>query len=507
MEGNEEVRELPRNWISARIGDLGEVITGSTPSKKDSSFFGGNIPFYKPTDLDAGYEVIEAREHLSELGASESRIIPAFSILVTCIGATIGKTGLARRICATNQQINAIVLLLNYVNPKWLFWMISSPRGQQMIVDNSSATTMPIINKSRFTELIFPVPPLSEQSRIVEKIEELFSDLDQGIESLETAQKQFKVYRQVVLKWAFEGKLTEKWRASQIHQKKLDIKTGEELLAQIKAERDRRYQQQLKEWEEAVKEWEVIGKSGKKPTKPQKPKDFLPLTEAELSELPQLPGSWYWMRIGDATHCLDSMRIPINKKEREGRNGNIPYYGANGQVGWIDDYLFDEPLILVVEDETFVGREKPFSYKIISKSWVNNHAHILRPEEALDIDYLNYQLFYYPFTPLTTGTIGRKKLTQDALINAPMKLCSIGEQQQIAQEIEFRFSICDCLEDTIIENLQKAEALRQSILKQAFEGKLVPQDPNDEPAEKLLERIKQEKIKVKKGEQLSIQGI
>lgn len=102
MEGNEEVRELPRNWISARIGDLGEVITGSTPSKKDSSFFGGNIPFYKPTDLDAGYEVIEAREHLSELGASESRIIPAFSILVTCIGATIGKTGLARRICATN---------------------------------------------------------------------------------------------------------------------------------------------------------------------------------------------------------------------------------------------------------------------------------------------------------------------------------------------------------------------------------------------------------------------
>lgn len=81
------------------------------------------------------------------------------------------------------------------------------------------------------------------------------------------------------------------------------------------------------------------------------------------------------------------------------------------------------------------------------------------------------------------------------------------EQEQIVQEIESRLSICDQLEDTIMENLQKAEALRQSILKQAFEGKLVPQDPNDEPAEKLLERINQEKIKLKKGEQLSSQGL
>lgn len=83
----------------------------------------------------------------------------------------------------------------------------------------------------------------------------------------------------------------------------------------------------------------------------------------------------------------------------------------------------------------------------------------------------------------------------------------IDEQEQIVHEIELRLSTCDKLEATIIEKIQKAEALRQSILKQAFEGKLVPQDPNDEPAEKLLERIKQKKFKVKKGKQLSIEGL
>jgi type I restriction enzyme S subunit len=130
----------------------------------------------------------------------------------------------------------------------------------------------------------------------------------------------------------------------------------------------------------------------------------------------------------------------------------------------------------------------------------------LRPEVVLDLNYLNYQLFYYPFTALHRNT-GRKKLTQDALINAPIKFCSIEEQEQIVEEIESRLSICDQLETTIIENLQKAEALRQSILKQAFEGKLVPQDPTDEPAEKLLERIQAERIvngnTVKKSKNLS----
>ena len=124
--------------------------------------------------------------------------------------------------------------------------------------------------------------------------------------------------------------------------------------------------------------------------------------------------------------------------------------------------------------------------------------------------YLEHQLQ----APILQRVINsKKKATAQAnlfigpISEIPIALTSLQEQDKIVQEIESRLSICDQLEATILENLQKAEALRQSILKQAFEGKLVPQDPNDEPAEKLLERIKQEKIKVKKGKQLSIEGI
>jgi len=209
----------------------------------------------------------------------------------------------------------------------------------------------------------------------------------------------------------------------------------------------------------------------------------------------ELPKGWEVIKVKDFADCLDHRRKPINKKERQRRIGTIPYYGANGRTGWIDDFLFDEPLILVVEDETFVGRELPFSYKITGKAWVNNHAHILKPKENKNIDFLNYQLAYYPFLPLTTGTTGRKKLTKEKLVNAPIKSCSLSEQNKIVHEIESRLSVCDKIEETITESLLQAEALRLSIIKKAFQGKLVKQNPKDEPAQKVLERIRAEKKK------------
>jgi type I restriction enzyme, S subunit len=236
--------------------------------------------------------------------------------------------------------------------------------------------------------------------------------------------------------------------------------------------------QQLKVYRQAVLKWAFEGK-------------FTNATQnQQITHEGELPEGWEWVKISEVADSLDNRRKPVNKEERSKRQGDIPYYGANGRTGWIDDFLFDEPLILVVEDETFVGRELPFSYKITGKSWVNNHAHILKPKEILDIDFLNYQLAYYPFLPLTTGTTGRKKLTKNALMNAPFKVCSLKEQQQIVQEIESRLSVCDKVEETITQSLQQAETLRQSILKQAFEGKLVSTSKTvAEMAEKVNQQV------------------
>lgn len=175
--------------------------------------------------------------------------------------------------------------------------------------------------------------------------------------------------------------------------------------------------------------------------------------------------------ISDVAISLDNMRKPVNKLERAKRRGTIPYLGANGRTGWIDVPLFDEELVLVVEDETFVGRTAPFSYYFSAKCWVNNHTHVLRARQELVLPkYLNFALSYYPFIPLTTGSTGRRKLTKAALMSAPISVPSIAQQRDIIAEVERCLSLVHEVETEVDANLKRAQALRQGILRTAFFG-------------------------------------
>jgi len=331
----------------------------------------------------------------------------------------------------------------------------------------------------------YPVglPPLPEQHRIVAEIEKQFTRLDAAVAALKRVQANAKRYRASVLKAACEGRLVPT-EAELAKQEGRPYEPASELLARILTERRTR--------------WEVDQlakmKARGKPTRDDKWKAkykgaVLPLGSAQLAP----PLGWVAATIDQITQCLDSKRVPVSKKERAKRRGSVPYYGANGQVGWIDGPLFDEPLVLVVEDETFTGRQIPFSYKISGKAWVNNHAHVLRAITGCETDYLNCSLMHYPFTRLTTGTTGRRKLTQKALVEAPYFLPPLAEQHRIVAEVERRLSRLDALEAAVDHALKRAARLRQSILKRAFSGQLVPQDPNDEPASQLLERIHAER--------------
>jgi type I restriction enzyme, S subunit len=194
---------LPEGWTWATYAQMGDVTTGSTPPTADSTNFGGEIPFMKPTDLDAGEHLVLAREYLSQKGLTKGRKIPSGSVLVTCIGATIGKTGLARVDCATNQQINALTLAPDGAIPAFAFLWTVCPAGQRQILDNASATTLPILNKSKFESLAFPVPPLAEQHRIVAEVERRFS-LIRGIEvEIEANMQRSQALRQGVLRTRF----------------------------------------------------------------------------------------------------------------------------------------------------------------------------------------------------------------------------------------------------------------------------------------------------------------
>ena len=198
--------ELPEGWEWTRLGSLFSTITGSTPSTKDSSLYGDEYPFYKPTDLDAGFDVHFSKDTVSEKGYNSGRILPVYSVLVTCIGATIGKTGYIRNSGICNQQINAI-LPNTFILPEYTYFCMCSEFEQQQIWTNSSATTLPILNKSKFDSLFFPVPPKAQQIRTVERIKELLHFVEIIQQEKITLQEKIKLTKSKILDLAIRGQL------------------------------------------------------------------------------------------------------------------------------------------------------------------------------------------------------------------------------------------------------------------------------------------------------------
>jgi len=232
-------------WTEIKIGDVFEIVTGNTPSKKEPNNYGNVVPFIKPPELENTI-VNDAPEYLSYEGAKKGRILPENSVLVTCIG-NLGKVGMNKRKVSFNQQINAIKPN-KHIFSMFTFYQTQSPYFKLQLEKLASATTVTIVNKGKFEGIKYRLPPLPEQRAIVAKIEQLFSDLDNGIANLKKAQEQLKIYRQAVLKKAFVGELTRKWRAEQT-----DLPSAEELLLQIKEEREKQYQKQLDEWKKSCK--------------------------------------------------------------------------------------------------------------------------------------------------------------------------------------------------------------------------------------------------------------
>ena len=169
------------------------------------------------------------REALTAEGAANGRMLTVGAVLVTCIGATIGKAGLARVQCTTNQQINAIETEAHSISPYWIYWCIVSPSTQLQIKARASATTLPILNKTKFEALPIPLPPLSEQECIVAEVERILSIVDAQEIAVKASLKRTERLRQAILQQAFTGKLVRQDPADE---------PASVLLERIQAERD-----------------------------------------------------------------------------------------------------------------------------------------------------------------------------------------------------------------------------------------------------------------------------
>ncbi len=412
---------------------------------------------------------------------------------------------------------------LSFVSTKFVYFFVSSKifrsEAERYM---SGAVGQRRVTTTYLATCEIPLPPLSEQNEIVSKIEELFSELDNGVQSLKKAREQLKTYRQAVLKYAFEGRLTREWREQHLSEGRPE--SAEKLLGRIKKEREKHYQKQVEEWQKACEQAEKDG--NKKPAKPRKPKDLPSLTEKELAELPELPKGWGWVTL---EMILSDTLIGIvkNLSEQNEKGIGVPYIKMNNiskfgtmdysslayvEVGENEKIKYS----LKANDVLFNTRN---SYELVGKTGIvrkisgnmvfNNNLMRMRFIEQINPVMIWYQIN----SPQFQKELERKKkattnicaLYGKDIFPMKIKLTNLSEQQAIVSEIETRLSVCDQLEQTIEDSLKKAEALRQSILKKAFEGELTREwrlahpelISGENSAESLLERIRAEKERLK----------
>lgn len=198
--------KLPQGWEWKSLGEIGEIITGTTPSKNNPNFYGNEYPLFKPSDLNGDMIIKFASDNLSKLGFDNARNLPKDTILVVCIGASIGKVGLSGVNGSCNQQINAIIPNSAFVS-KYLFFVCLSNYFQEILKKNASQTTLPIINKTEFSKLQIPMPSLKEQEQIASYLDELSSNVKNLKQNYQMQIKNLQELKKSLLDKAFQGRL------------------------------------------------------------------------------------------------------------------------------------------------------------------------------------------------------------------------------------------------------------------------------------------------------------
>jgi type I restriction enzyme, S subunit len=297
-------------------------------------------------------------------------------------------------------------------------------------------------------------------------------------------------------------------------QQGLSLPTAEELLDQIKRERQNHYETQLAEWEKEIKKWEKNGKKGSKPTRPREIEKFKLISEKELGELPKLSHLSIYTKMGNLCEIVRG-GSPRPAGDERYYNGTIPFLKVadltrkNGKFVDKAEYTIKETGLhktRMLKKGTLVISNSGATLgvpKILAIDATANDG--IAAFLGLNTERIHYFYYYWVSKTLALRSIdqgaGQPNLNTDLLKNYIVPIFSLPEQNQIVQEIETRFSICDKMEETIADALEKANALRQSILKKAFEGKLLTpeeiaqckKEKDYEPASVLLERIQKEK--------------
>lgn len=474
---------LPPGWAWTTLGEVrlstsSGIQPAQTPQQVFELYSVPSFPSGTPETLSGG-----------EIGSNKQTVEPGM-VLLSKINPRINRVWVVGpkkehpQIASTEWITFAP---LSIMEPAYLAYFMRQSKFRDYLAANVSGVggSLTRTNAAVVDRYDFPLPPLPEQQRIVSRIEELFSKLNAGVEGLRRTQALLKRYRQSLLHAAVTGELSREWRAQNSA-----TETGAELLERILKERREK--------------WAASGKKGKY-KEPQGPS-----TEG----LAELPEGWVWASVGQLIFddVQNGLYLPSSK------------YGSGVPILRIDDFQDgwsrDSDALRRVNAE--IGDREKYSLKLgdvivnrvnsmthIGKSVVIEQRHLpaifesnmMRFSLSKGVEPRFLNLYFRSGLGKRLLTKNAKQAVNQASINqgdvtaTQCPLPPTAEQAFIVSEVERRLSVLDNMEATVAAELKRAEAMRQSILHQAFSGQLVAQDPNDEPVSALLERIQAEKVK------------
>ena len=402
-----ETKDIPEHWEVKKLGEVCEIIMGQSPPSSSYNSSGLGMPFFQgKAEFTELYPIVE-----KWCDAPKKIALP--NDILLSVRAPVGTTNIANQKCCIGRGLAVI----RYENYKYVFYFLRSI--EQQLDKKGTGTTFRAISGETIRTTDIPLPPIPEQQAIVAKIEELLSELDNGKEQLQIALQQLKVYRQSLLKWAFEGKLTND-----------NVKDGE--LPQG--------------WK-----WVIINdigkiKGGKRlPPKHQyskEPTEYIYIMAGNLKDGTVKNKSTYI--IEETFNVLSNYKVT-------GGEVYITIVGACiGDAGVIPENIGKA---ILTENAAKIIELKNVQNKYLSR-WINSHDCQVQIKRKI-----------------LSATLGKLALNRIGTIEVPLP--PLDEQQLIVDELESKLTVCDKVEETINQSLLQTESLRQSILKKAFEGKLV----------------------------------